>query len=219
MGIKWIELNAGIFKIRFSPPIKDLLRHPNMLPSVPSKWLSEESGGAIKFKIFSYTSQSTLSMVCQALTQGDDIVKDRNIEIQLLRPNLQKPLKIWNVHKKNDKRYWHAVKSDAEALDRVWLKIADDPHGKKVNVEICLHPFDPQFKAIFINDKHALLGFYVLEKHTKKVLPQVTSWDYIGYKVKMMELHNSDKGDSSYLFSWALDFFDKTWENFSKPVI
>ncbi len=209
-----IDINFGLVTIKEldifrSPPEKDAIR----LQSILSKWLSRESG-TIKFKIFSYTSQSTVTMVRQSLSG----IEDRNIEIQLLRPNLQEPLKIWNAQDDNDKRYWDAVKGDAETLDKFWLMIPDATHGK-VKVEIGLHPFDPQFKAIFINDKHALFGFYVLEKHTKKVLPQVISWDYIGYKVKMMELHKSDKGNSSYLFRWALDFFDTTWENFSKPII
>jgi hypothetical protein len=209
-----LDINIGPATIK-DVQFENIFRHPperdaRRQQSILSKWLSRESG-TIKFKIFSYTSQTTISMLSQALSS----MKSRDIEIQVLRPSLQEPLKIWNVLNDDDKKYWEEKIKDADAADRFWLEI---PECEQRCVKINLHPFDPLLKAIFINDKYALLGFYPLKKHTKKsVLPNVTSWDYIGYEVKMMELHNSDTGNSGHLFNCALDYFQKIWENFSKP--
>lgn len=173
--------------------------------AILSRWLSEKPG-SIKIKIIAYTSQTTAPLIRQALTQAH-IEKGQQIKIQLLRPSLREPLKIWNVQKDNDKIYWNEKRKDAEAFDRLLPQIVQG------------HPFEPLLKVIFINDLHALLGCYVLEKHIKSTSTfSVSSWDYIGYKVKMMELHALKKGANGELFSCLLDWFEKTWENFSEPI-
>lgn len=216
-----LQLNFGLFKVTLDSPLHRPFRSPRrkelgqQLSSL-SRWVSERRG-AVQFRIASYTSQSTLTLLSQLLRREAEALKERRVEIQILRPYLESPMKIWDVEREDDKRYWLAVRDTACALDRLWLTIPEQSHGD-VSVQIRLHPFEPPIKAIVVNDEHALVGLYHLERHTKDVLGGITCWDYVGHRTILAECHATGSGIAHSLFDWASRWFDRTWTHFSVPV-
>lgn len=217
-----IKLKIGPVEIEIPTAIESWLRRPRpratkrQLKSL-SRWLARESG-LIKLKVISYTGQSTFRMIETLFSQSHDVLENRNVEIQVLRPSLQKPLRIWDMDKTSDKAYWESVRTIAEQLDSFWLRIAEQ-WPEKLDVKIRTHPFEPNIKGILLNDKIGLVGFYALKTHTKEKPHKVTAWDYIGYMSEMSEFRISDKELRGYLFERALSYFDNIWRHFSTAVV
>jgi hypothetical protein len=162
----------------------------------------------VSLKICSYTLQTTLADLLRLFGKLEKSNRFPDVELKILRPDLTKPLKIWNKNNPNDRQYWDAKRKDAIKSDEVLDFIIKLYPGVKHKKQF--FPFDPCLKAIIANDRVAFFGLYVVEKHQKTDQPGLTALDYLGTKTVLIKI--SAGGVLEKLIGW----FDKTWETLTE---
>jgi hypothetical protein len=118
-------------------------------------------------------------------------------------------LAVWDIAQSEQKRYWSEKQKDvAESLAAMTRIEASFPRIN-LTIEQKQYPFDPCIKATIVEDECALLGFYVLEEHTKS--PGARAQDYIGYKTKQVILKQGHWSTSGRVFKELRRWFEAAW--------
>lgn len=155
-------------------------------------------------KISSYTLQTTLYTLFSLFEKMSKSKHFPDVEVMILRPNLTKPLRIWNIKNIDDRRYWHAVRKDGIVLESV-QKFIQEQHPR-VKFQERFFPFDPCVKAIIANDCLAFFGLYVVDRHPKTNEPGLTALDYLGAKTELTQL------SSGCILEELINWFNRTWK-------
>lgn len=90
--------------------------------------------------------QTTLGMLLRLFGKLAESKHFPDLEVMILRPDLTKPLRIWNSNKATDRQYWKAVR-EAGKMSKAAQQFIHQEYPR-VQFEERFFPFDPCVKAI-----------------------------------------------------------------------
>ena len=183
------------------PPQRDAAEQISTL----ANWLSGKTSAHIK--VSCYTLQTTIAQFLVLFrTLQDSAHPMPAITLSILRPDLTRPLSLWNPEDPSDRAYWIAQRKAID-LSREVIGMLRQNYPQ-VRFDERLGRFDPCIKTIIVDNEHAFLGLYVIKPHTLELAEPTTALDYIGSDTKMVEI---DRQSVGALFDEIVNWFDQTW--------